>query len=726
MISRALLLVLSASLPLAGGKPMAFLDVMRMRTPADGVLSKDASAFAYTISTLDWKQGKRFTDIWVTDTASGRSRQFTFTAGKNESNPAFSPDGRTIAFLLDRESGGTAAVKQVYAMPVDGGEARKLAEIAGGATAVACGGDGTWVAILGGRDENRQIWLAPTQGGAARPLTRHGTGVLSFAWSDDASAIYFTAPDETSAIEKKRMELKFDVRVVDQPKPPSHLWRVAPSDGSESRLTSGSGFTVREFSAAKTGGWIGVLSDSTGRHDGDIATRKREAWLLHAPTGKLDRLTDNAVSETLPRVSPDGRAVAMIAPDGFTYFGRSRIYVRSTAGGEWRKLPGDDWDHDPQGIDWSADSKSIRFESGVGAETHGYAVDASTGALTQLTRGALVLDLTAHDETGQYLILAEDPRHPKDYFLASKASLDRPESWRRLSSANPGIGEFELATTETVRWKSTDGATIEGLLVKPAGYDPAKRYPLVVQIHGGPAAASVQSFAGSYSRYDHVWVAAGYVMLHPNYRGSTNYGEKFKTSIVGNYFPQAFGDIMTGVDHLIARGIADPDKMGFMGWSAGGHWSNWTLTHTNRFKAISSGAGAMNWISMYAQNDSQANRENYFKGAPYDNFEHWWDMSPLKYIKNARTPALIHVGHDDPRVPRPQSEELHMALKKMGVPTEFIVYPRMGHGLTEPRYQMVKMVSEFRWIDKWIHGREKWFDWQEITGGVPTGADSDK
>jgi dipeptidyl aminopeptidase/acylaminoacyl peptidase len=154
--------------------------------------------------------------------------------------------------------------------------------------------------------------------------------------------------------------------------------------------------------------------------------------------------------------------------------------------------------------------------------------------------------------------------------------------------------------------------------------------------------------------------------------------------------------------------------MGAMGWSAGGHWSNWILTHTDRFKAISSGAGAVNWTSMYAESDIQRNREFYFEGKPYDNFEHFWDESPLKYIKNARTPTLIHVVEGDPRVPRPQSEELYMALVKLGVPTEFFVYPGTTHGITASRNQLVKMVSEFNWMEKWITRRKEWFNWNEL------------
>jgi len=229
-----------------------------------------------------------------------------------------------------------------------------------------------------------------------------------------------------------------------------------------------------------------------------------------------------------------------------------------------------------------------------------------------------------------------------------------------------------------------------------------------------PAGASLLTFGSGHGNYSHVYAGAGYACLLPNYRGSTNYGEKHKMEISGDYFRQGYEDIMSGVDHLIRTGLVDGDKMGAMGWSAGGHWSNWILTHTDRFKAISSGAGAVNWISMYAQSDIQRNREFYYKGKPYDNFEHFWEVSPLQYIKNARTPTLIHVVDGDPRVPRPQSDELHMALKKLGVPTEYFVYPGSTHGITEPRNQLVKMVSEFNWFEKWIRGKKVWFEWKDL------------
>jgi dipeptidyl aminopeptidase/acylaminoacyl peptidase len=249
--------------------------------------------------------------------------------------------------------------------------------------------------------------------------------------------------------------------------------------------------------------------------------------------------------------------------------------------------------------------------------------------------------------------------------------------------------------------------------LKPHGYKSGTRYPLIVAIHGGPASADVLGFNGGYG--SQVYAGAGYVVLMPNYRGSTNYGEAHKTGIVGNYFPPGFDDIMTGVDHLIAQGIVDGDKMGALGWSAGGHWSNWILTHTDRFKAISSGAGTSNWISMYAQSDVQRNRQHYLGDKlPYEDFDAYWVQSPLKYIKNAKTPTMIHVVEGDPRVPSPQSVELHMALKKLGVPTELFLYPGASHGIPDPRNQLVKSVAEMAWMDYYVRGSGKKFAWRDV------------
>jgi dipeptidyl aminopeptidase/acylaminoacyl peptidase len=410
--------------------------------------------------------------------------------------------------------------------------------------------------------------------------------------------------------------------------------------------------------------------------------------------------------------------IAFSASDDFSYFRNNRVYIRpiqsGQGGGQWKKLGGE-FDGDVSTGFWSEDGKTIYFNEGWRATSQLFSVSTETGKVTQLTRENAVLFVTQDEETKKLIINYSDPTTPTNWFTASLNQIGNLAAWKLITDSNPQVRNLALGETEEIEWKSSDGKMVGGVLVKPVRYERGKRYPLIVQIHGGPASASTLAFIGGHGNYSHVYAGAGYVCLLPNYRGSTNYGEKFKMEIGGDYFRQAYDDIMAGVDHLINIGLVDGDRMGVMGWSAGGHWSNWILTHTDRFKAISSGAGAVNWISMYAQSDVQRNREFYYGGRPpYEDFNEYWNVSPLKYIKNAKTPTLIHVVDGDPRVPRPQSEELHMALKKLGVPTEFFVYPGNAHSITEPRNQMVKMVSEFNWFEKWIRGKQGWFEWKDM------------
>ncbi len=716
----------------AGDKPMSFLDVLQFRNVANGTLSRNGTVFAYTISSLDWKQGKRFTDIWVTPAAGGPSRQMTFTPDKDEWAPALSPDGEWLAFLSNRDSstpaapggapaeGGTRS-GQLYVMPVGGGEAKKISAAPGPVTAFAWSRDGKHIAFLAGKPDSRQIYLYNVVSATSDALTKHATSVAKFEWAPDSSRVYFTALDSQDANDVRRVELKFDVKIVNPVVIQEHLWEAVLGSKAEKRLTSGDKFTVTTFHVSRDGRWITFTGNTTDRFIDALDRRDSEAYLLEAGTGKLERLTDNKVAESTPVLSPDGRMIAFTAPEEFTYFRRTRLYVRPIAGGSWRPLP-KSWDGDIVDPVWSADSRRLYFSEGVGVAQEVFEIDAESGELTQLSKLDGALTGYYEPDADRFVLFWTNPTSPADYFLAKPGDLGRRDSWKRMSDANPDVDKFALGAYETVRWKSTDGTTVEGILVKPLGYEWGKKYPLIVQLHGGPAGAYLRNFSNSYGTYVHVFAVGGYAVFQPNYRGSTNYGEKFRMQIAGDYFRLGYDDIMTGVDELIRRGIADPDKMGMMGWSAGGHWSNWTLTHTDRFKAISSGAGAVNWISMYAQTDVHANREFYFQGTPYENWEHYLEISPIRYIKNAKTPTLIQVGGDDQRVPRPQSEELHMALKKLGVPTEFIVYPRMPHGLTEPRYQMVKMAAEYAWFEKWIKGKPQWLEWKEILDTLPKDA----
>jgi dipeptidyl aminopeptidase/acylaminoacyl peptidase len=392
-----------------------------------------------------------------------------------------------------------------------------------------------------------------------------------------------------------------------------------------------------------------------------------------------------------------------------------RVYVRAVAdrGKPFRKL-GTSFDGDVTVGFWSKDGSTIYFNEGIKATNQLLALDVRQGAVTAITHEKASLSVTRDDDSGVLIVNYADGTTPPVWFtVGSIEQIATRSAWRQLTDANPQVRTFELGEQEEITWKSKDGSLVGGVLVKPVGYKKGQRYPLIVAIHGGPASADVLGFNGGYN--SQVYAGAGYVVLRPNYRGSTNYGQKHKTDIVGNYFQPGYEDIMAGVDYLIAEGIADPDRMGALGWSAGGHWSNWILVNTDRFKAISSGAGTSNWISMYAQSDVQRNRQFYLGNKlPYDDFEAYWKQSPLKYIRNAKTPTMIHVVEGDPRVPSPQSVELHMALKQLGVPTELFMYPGSSHGIPDPRNQLVKAVSEMAWMDYYVRGKGKKFSWREV------------
>ncbi|MBI4428063.1 MAG: S9 family peptidase [Ignavibacteriales bacterium] len=718
-------------------RPMTFLDIVGMRSVGNPAVSPDGRWILHTLSAPDWKTGKSFTDIYLVslERGVGSSSQMTFTKDKNETAPQWARDSRLFAFASNREaSESKSSQNQLYVMRPDGGEAMKVSEAKDGVGTFAFTKDGKWLVFLAGKEDERQLWaIAVSDIGKEKPkqLTKHEASIVSWQISPDSKRLYFTSPDSLDKANRDRKEKKFDARVRNEAAPPNHLWAFDLDSNKQRKLSAGNDYTVSDITISFDSKWVGFRGTSSDRYKRTVteSSNYSDLYLLEVASGSIERLTNNEdISESSLRFSPDNSMIAFSASDEFQYFRNGRIYVRQTTpkGGQWKKL-GDGFDGDLSIGFWSRDGKMIYFNEGLGATNQLFSVSMETGKVTQLTDEKGVVFATQDEDTKVVIVNYTDPKNPFDlHFVPRMDRIQHRNSWRRLTSANPQADEFLLGSVEAVRWKSTDGKMVEGVLVMPVNFEKGKLYPLVVQIHGGPAGVSLLGFNSSYNYYCHVYAAAGYACLLPNYRGSINYGEMFKMEISGDYFRQGYEDIMAGVDHLIANGLVDADKMGVMGWSAGGHWSNWILTHTDRFKAISSGAGTMNWISMYAQSDIQRNREFYYQGKPYDHFEHYWDVSPLKYIKNAKTPTLIHVVDGDPRVPRPQSEELHMALKMLGVPTEFFVYPGTTHGIPDARNQMVKMVSEFNWMEKWIRGKEGWFEWNELLSTLKEEKDDKK
>ena len=732
-LSLGVLVALTASASAQPKRPMTPLDIQLMKQAGSPALSPNGQWLLYTLSVPDWKEGKKYTDIWIVSTTqgAGSARQLTFTKDKNETSPRWSTDGAFFVFSSNRGGEGATPANQLYLMRPDGGEARKITDAKDGVGEFALSRDGKWLVYGVGKPEDQQLWALPVPALAGSAdltpvaLTKHATPITSWQLSHDGAQVLFRAADSVDKDNKTRVEKKFDVKIRNENLAIQHLWLLDVASRQERRFTSGTEYSVGNPVISDDGAWVGFSGSPNDRYKRTVteASDYDDLYLLNVASGKVERLTTNAeIGEGNLTFSPDGKWIAFSASNDFVYARDPKIYLRETAaaGGTWKKL-GEGYDGGLSIAWWSKDGRTIYFNDGVKATEQVLALDIAANTVRQITRDNAALFATRDDDTGLFLISYSDPTTPTSFYLArSEADLANRSAWTRLTNANPQVSELALGAAEEITWKSKDGHPVGGVLLKPFGYVAGRRYPLIVQIHGGPAGADLLSFNDGYG--SQLYAGQGYAVLMPNYRGSSNYGEhhRMETAGVGKYFERGFEDIMAGVDYLIAQGIAHPDSLGAMGWSAGGHYSNWILTHTDRFKAISSGAGTMNWISMYAESDIQRNRQWYMGGQlPYDNFDAYWLVSPMKYIKNAKTPTLIHVVDGDPRVPRPQSEELHMALKKLGVPTEFFVYPGTTHGIPDPRNQLTKATVEFAWFEKWIRGKPAWFTWGDILKTLP-------
>ncbi len=727
LLAIALLAFVAGTQPAAQAqRPMTFLDMQQMRNAGSPTPSPNGQWMLYTVSTPDWQAAERQSDIYLVSMTAGVSstKQLTFTTSKNETAPAWLPDGSTFLFLSNREAPANgAAQNQIYLMRIDGGEARKITDAKDGVVDFTVSPDGKTLVYRAGRNETRQLYrmaLAGIETAKPEQLTKQPAGVETWDWAPDSKRVYFSALDKFDEDEKARRDKKFTVNIRNAETPTASLWALDLDPVKAARVSEAGAYSVVSFTISDDGKWIGFRGGSTNRYERNITQEGlySDLYLMDVASGKIERLTENVeVGESGPNFSPDGRWVAYTAPDNMQRYSMTngRIYIRAVAdrGKPFRKLDGG-FDGDLSIGFWSKDGKTIYFNEGIRATQQLFSIDCDQNEFRQITKEPASLTVNRDDKSGKILINYADGATPPTLFVApSIEQVANKSSWIRLTDANPQVRGFALGQQEEITWTSNDGTKVGGVLVKPVGYQAGRRYPLIVAIHGGPAAADILSFNGGYG--SQVYAGAGYMVLRPNYRGSTNYGFKHKTDIVGNYFQKGFEDIMSGVDYLIAQGMVDGNQMGALGWSAGGHWSNWILTHTDRFKAISSGAGTSNWISMYAQSDVQRNRQFYLGDKlPYDDHDAYWDQSPLKYIRNAKTPTMIHVVEGDPRVPSPQSIELHMALKAVGVPTELFMYPGNTHGIPDTRNQLVKAVSEMAWMDYYVRGKGEKFSWRQV------------
>lgn len=666
LTAAVLVFSVAASLQAQERRPMGFVDIIELPTIQDPRLSPDGTQVLFVMDRPDWKANKRIGHIYRINTDGTGQVQLTF-GERGESSPRWSPDGKVVAFLAQRNG-----------------------------------------------DDHNQVYLLHSEGGEARRLTTHPTAPGNLTWSRDGASIVFVAADEKSEAEKKRDSLKDDVYAFEENNfKQRHLWRT-DLEGKATKLTDGD-FSISDYALSPDGTRI-----VTSRAPSPLLefSHLREVWISAADGSGATQLTSgNRVSESGLAVSPDNTQVMFTAAanDRFESYYNDKIFAVPASGGPARMVSPADASYEVSEAAWSKDGSAIYFTANMGVHDQIFRLDPATRQATQLTTGDHSLGGWQYVPSSDMFVFTRNtPERPAEVHVARAGESEG----RRVTSVfDETVATFAIAKQERMTWKGQDGQTVEGILYYPIGYREGQTYPLIVSTHGGPASSDQFGFSPD----QQVYTGKGYAVLKPNYRGSTGYGDAFLREMAKGYFKQAHLDVMAGTDAVIAKGIADPTKLVKMGWSAGGHMTNKIITFTDRFKAASSGAGAANWISMYAQSDNREFRTPWFGGTPWQAdapIDLYWNHSPLKDVARVKTPTIFLVGEEDPRVPMAQSVEMYRALKFNGVPTHLYVAPRAGHGWTELRHRLFKLQIEMEWFEKWVHGRA--YTWETVPGEEST------
>lgn len=617
-----------------GKKLFSTRDALRVVRVSSPRISPDSSRVAYLVSALNMEKdqpGKTVTQLWVASTTGPASDARQYTRGeKSVSNVAWSPDGKVLAFTMDA-------------------------------------GDE--------KDAKPQVWFMYANGGEPWQITKHKAGVRTFQFSPDGKTLLLVATATTPADEEKRSKEKDDAVVVDHDFKMAQLWTWNIATGEEKQITKGD-FTVSDPRWSPDGSHITFTTMPTPLLDD---ASEQTAWLLDVASGQRRKLVDTQDNTHTARWSGDGQWIAYLSSRGMDIY-QTNLFVVNTAGGAPRKLTGSFELNAGEPV-WGPDGKTIYFSTDKREAVNIFAADVSGGAVRQITDKPGVVSIDEISGNGQIAIGTwTDPQHPSNVFRSDLSF----HSIEPVTNQNSWLDDYALGNMEVVQWKSSkDGMDIDGVVTKPVDFDPSRKYPFLLNPHGGPTGSSTLSFNPT----EQLLAANGYMILEPNFRGSTGRGEKFARANQNDWGDGDYKDDMSGVQAMVEKGWADPNRLGAFGWSYGGFMTFWIDTQTDRFKAISPGAGLPDLYSMYSQTDIHRYLRQFFElKAPWDNFQEYWDHSPMKFVENVKTPTMILHGQADTRVPIPQAEEFYRALVERHVPVEFVTYPRENHGFVEPRH----------------------------------------
>jgi dipeptidyl aminopeptidase/acylaminoacyl peptidase len=622
---------------------------------------------------------------------------------KTLGTPRVSPDGRRVVYTVVNEvmtADKSEFVTQIYLANTDGSNASQITFGEKSSTNPKWSPDGSSIAFTSNRKDNKNnLYLLRLSGGEAEPLTDVKSGVADFEWSPDGQWIAFAMTDAKTEDEEKNDKGKNDFRWVDENVKMSRLYVIPVQKDAagkrEPRKLTTENYTVSGFNWSPDSRQI-VISHARTPVANDWTTS--DVSIVDVTSGKAAPFASTPSAELSPIFSPDGKSIAMIVSDNPPRWAQSgTINIFSVAGGAPKALA-ISYDGQPNIAGWSADGKQIYFSESRGTGTAIYAIDTTANKITEISQTQGVFSGVSLNKKGTMLgfVMQTADRAPEAFV----SNIDRFAPVQ-ISRANADIPKLPLGKTEVVRWKSPDGKEIEGLLTYPVNYQAGQKVPLILNIHGGPAGVFQQTFIAGRGVYPIATLAArGYAVLRPNPRGSSGYGTEFRRANIKDWGVGDYQDLMTGVDKVIEMGVADPNRLGVMGWSYGGYMTSWIITQTKRFKAASAGAPVTNLMSFNGTADIPAFIPDYFGGQHWEAMDIYRKHSPIFNVKGVSTPTLIQHGDADIRVPISQGYELYNALKLQNVPVRMIVLPRQPHGPNEPKMQLAAMQSNLEWFEK--------------------------
>lgn len=673
-MKRLLLLLLTSVFAVAAKaqdlKTPSFEEVLSLKTLANAEISPDGKNVVFEQQSTNWSENRYDRELWLSRNG-GEPFQLTNNPGNSSNSPKWSPDGN-------------------------------------------------WIAFLSQRGEKNQLYVIRLAGGEAFQLTNVESEISGFEWSPNGKEIAFLQSEDKSEEQKKKKEKYGEFSIDDAEFSLAQLWKV-PFDPSklnrsplpeqlkdsvykkslEPKLVLDSvTFSINNFKWSPDGSKIAI------EHQPDPLINtffEADISIYDIPSKTLTTLVENPSYDGLVGWSPDGKSIlyqSSLEDTTSNYYLNGKLFRINTDGSGNTQLA-KDFDEDINGLQWN--SKGIFALAWQKTKRSLIKIDPKNGKVNIISEGPeRIWNYSFSKDAEKLALTGENDTDLTELYYAGYPLKDI----KQVTQTSKQIDNWSVAESEVISWKSKDGQVIEGVLHKPQDYDPGKKYPLLVIIHGGPTGISFPEPTPSYVYPMVQWLNKGALILRPNYRGSAGYGEEFRSLNVRNLGVGDAWDVLSGVEYLENKGLIDGEKVGCMGWSQGGYISAFLTTNSDKFQAVSVGAGISNWTTYYVSTDIHPFTRQYLKSTPWADNEIYKKTSPMTNINNAATPTLIQHGQFDQRVPIANAYELLQGLRDVGVETKLVVYKGFGHGINKPRERLAATWHNWQWFNRYIWGEE--------------------